>query len=123
MVFINFMTVKNISANELRDLIKNSRDKIEIVDVREPEETDIIRIKGSKLIPLSEVKNRIDEIDWNKEVIFLCRSGSRSKMISEILSKTGKEVSNLKYGIYECYSDGKGENLEIPDEELVKEYF
>lgn len=117
------MTVKDISANELRDLIKNSRESIEIVDVREPEETNIIKIKDSKLIPLNEIQSRINEIDWNKEVIFLCRSGSRSKMISEILSKTGKSISNLKYGIYECYADGKSEHLEIPDKELVKGYF
>jgi len=117
------MSVKNISADELRKLIKNYREKIEIIDIREPEENKIIRVKDSKLIPLNELQQRINEIDWNKDVIFLCRSGARSKMITDILAKMGKEVSNLQYGIYECYADGKGENLEILDNELVKEYF
>ena len=117
------MTVKDISADELRELIKNYRDEIEIIDVREPSENKIIRIKGSKLIPLRELRSRIDEIDWNKEVVFLCRSGARSRMIADILSQTGKNVTNLRAGIYECYADGKGDNLEIPNEELVEEYF
>ncbi|MEN7982394.1 MAG: rhodanese-like domain-containing protein [Nanoarchaeota archaeon] len=116
------MTVKNIEADELRDLIKNNRDEIEIVDVREPQEADIIRIKNSKLIPMNELQSRINEIDWKKEVIFLCRSGARSKMIADILSKSGKEVTNLKYGIHECYADGKGENLEI-DKKNIDRYF
>lgn len=116
------MSIKNISADELKNLIKNNRDKIEIIDVRQPEESEIIRIKNSKLIPLNELQARINEIDWGKEVIFICRSGSRSGMIASILSNTGKDVSKLARGIYECYADGKGENLEI-DEDMIDRYF
>ncbi len=116
------MTIKNISAEELRELIKNHRDKIEIVDVRETQETEIIRIKNSRLIPMNELQSRINEIDWSKQVIFLCRSGARSGMIANILSNSGKDVANLQHGIYECYADGKGENLEI-DEDMIDRYF
>ena len=117
------MTTKNIQAKELRELIKNNSDKIEIIDVREPDEYKLIHIKNSKLIPLNQLLSRINEINWNKKVIFLCRSGSRSKMIADILSKSGKNILNLKYGIYECYSDGKGDNLEILDKNLLEIYF
>ena len=116
------MAVKNINANELRNLIKNHRDEIEIIDVREPEENEIIRIKNSKLIPMGKLQKRINEIDFNKKVIFLCRSGARSGYIANILSSSGKDVLNLEFGIYECFADGKGENLEL-DDELVKGYF
>ncbi|MCW8965098.1 MAG: rhodanese-like domain-containing protein [Candidatus Pacearchaeota archaeon] len=116
------MSVENIHANELRNLIKNHKDEIDIVDIREPSETNIIKIKGSKLIPMNELQKRLDEIDWNKKVIFLCRSGSRSGMITNMLSNIGKDVSNLQYGIAECYFKGKGENLVI-DKENIDRYF
>jgi len=116
------MSVKNISADELRNLIKTQRDKIEIIDVRQPEEAEIIRIKNSKLIPMNELQSRLNEIDFNKQVIFVCRSGSRSGMITSILSQMRKDVTNLEHGIYECFADGKGENLEI-DESMIDRYF
>lgn len=116
------MAVKNINASELRDLIKNHFNEIEIVDVREPSEHEIIRIKNSKLIPMNELQNRLNEIDWGKEVIFLCRSGARSGMIVNMISQIGKDVTNLQAGIYECFADGKGENLEI-NEYMIDRYF
>lgn len=116
------MSVENIDAKELRDLIKNHEKEIEIVDIREPSETSIIKIKGSRLIPREELQSRINEIDWDKRVIFLCRSGARSKMVTDILSASGKNVTNLEYGIAECYFDGKGENLEI-DKDNIDRYF
>ncbi|MGD9276815.1 MAG: rhodanese-like domain-containing protein [Candidatus Pacearchaeota archaeon] len=116
------MAVKNINANELRNLIKNHRDKIEIIDVREPSEHEIIRIKNSKLIPMNELQNHLNEIDWEKQVIFICRSGSRSRMIANLVSQMGRDVSNLQYGIYECFKDSKGENLEV-NEEMTDKYF
>ncbi len=116
------MSIRDIRANDLRELIKNNNDKIEIIDVREPDEYDIIRIKGSKLIPMNKLQNRLHEIDWSKDVVFICRSGSRSKLMAYRIGAQGKEIKNLRYGIYECYSDGKGENLEV-DKSMIGRYF
>lgn len=115
------MAVKDIRAEDLRELIKSKKDKLEIIDVREPDEYAIIHIKGSKLIPLGELRSRINEIDWKKEVVFICRSGSRSAMAA-YLAPAGKDINNLEYGIYECFAKGKGENLEI-DEDMIGRYF
>lgn len=104
----------------MRELIKSGKDKLEIIDVREPEEYKAIRIKGSKLIPLNELPDRMGEIDWDKEVVFICRSGSRSNMAASLFAGS-KDIKNLQYGIYEYYKDG-GENLEI-DSGLIKGYF
>lgn len=115
------MSIQDINAQDLRELIKNKKDNLEIIDVRQPDEYKIIHIKGSKLISMDEVQARLDDIDWNKEVVFICRSGSRSKLVASLISG-GREVKNLRYGIYECYADGKGENLEI-DKEMIERYF
>ena len=116
------MAVIDINAQELRELINNKKEKLEIIDVREKDEYGIIHIKGSRLIPMGEIQDRLKEIDWNKEVVFICRSGSRSKISAYMVaSAAGKDIKNLRYGIYECYSD-KGEYLEI-DENMIGQYF
>lgn len=61
------------------------------------------RIKASKAIPLSELKQRLDEIQSHKEgkqVIVVCRSGGRAISAGIQLKKMGfTEVSVLKGGI------------------------
>lgn len=114
------MPIKNITAKELKELLKN-RENIEIIDVRSQEEYDIIHIKDSKLIPMNEIQDRADEIDWSKEVIFLCRSGARSGVVANFLADNEKKISNLRSGIFECYKDGDCQ-LEILEGE-IRRYF
>jgi len=110
------MSVKNIGAQEMKELLKR-KDEVEIIDVREQDEYDIIHITGSKLIPMSQIQQRADEIDWSKEVVFLCRSGARSGVVANFLSDNEKKISNLRSGIYECYRDGDCQ-LEISKEQI-----
>lgn len=106
------MPVTDIQAKDLREMLRTKRDQVEVIDVREEDEYEELHIKGSKLIPMGELFQRVDEIDWNKEVVFICRSGSRSKMMASLLGAQGKDIKNLRYGIFECQEDGKGEFLE-----------
>ena len=115
------MPIKDIGAEELRALIKEKREQMEIIDVRSQDEYDVVHVKDSKLIPINEIQARAGEIDWNKEVVFLCLSGNRSKMAAMLVSM-GRDVKNLQYGIYECYKDGKGENL-VVDKDNIDKYF
>ena len=89
----------------MKEMIGAAPGELEIVDVREKDEYDLIRIKNSKLIPLSEIGGRIAEIDWNKKVILVCRSGSRSNYVAQALAASGKETINLTGGIYELNLD------------------
>ena len=106
------MPVIDIQAKELREMLRNNRGNVEVIDVREKDEYKELHIKGSKLIPMGEILQRINEIDWTKEVVFICRSGARSKMMANIMSAEGKEIKNLRYGIFECQENGGGEFLE-----------
>jgi adenylyltransferase/sulfurtransferase len=75
-------------------------DSVTIVDVREPFEYEIARIEGSKLIPLAELPTRFDELEQEKEIIALCKSGARSAHAVELLQKAGFTQSfNLEGGI------------------------
>lgn len=113
------MAVVDIGTEELRKLIKKGQ--VEIIDVREPEEFAVINIKGSKLISMNELKERVQEIDWQKEVVFVCRSGSRSKLMAYMLD-IPQDIKNLQYGIYDCFSQGSKDFLNV-NKDLINKYF
>lgn len=89
---------KNLSANEFRNEIKG-KDKV-VIDVREIHEYQSGYIQGAVNIPLSELKERINEIPHDKEVYLYCRSGNRSKQAAKILIKNGfTDLAHLEGGI------------------------
>ena len=59
-----------------------------MIDVREPFEYEIARIPGTKLIPLSQVVARMNEIDPSRETVMHCKAGVRS----------AKAIASLKAG-------------------------
>lgn len=66
-----------------------------MVDVRTQSEFEQGHITGSKNIPLNEIKLKSEMIrKWNKPVITVCRSGSRSAMAKGVLQAAGIEVYN-----------------------------
>lgn len=71
----------------------------EIIDVRELFEWNEGHIEGAKLMPMGEVVSREQEINWNKKVIFYCRSGNRSGQVAEYFSRQGKGPWNLVGGV------------------------
>ena len=109
------MPTEDIGADEMRTLLRSRPERLEIIDVRTREEYVKLRIKGSRLIPAAELPARLDEVDWEKEVVFVCRSGKRSLFAAEMISAAGAKVKNLKFGIFECTKGGTGEFLEGSD--------
>lgn len=66
-----------------------------IVDVRTKPEYQQGHVAGSKNIPLNEIKLKLETIrKWNKPVVTVCRSGSRSAMAKNVLKAAGIEVYN-----------------------------
>lgn len=90
---------KEISSVDFKDKYLISPEKYEIIDVRQPEEFTQIRIKWSKLIPLDKFGEHLNSIDWNKEVIFVCRSWSRSRYITQVLDQHWYNATNLAWWI------------------------
>lgn len=66
--------MKEIASNELKERIAKSPDSLELIDVREPQEFTEIRLKASKNLPLSGLSADTPDIDWSKDVVFVCRS-------------------------------------------------
>ena len=71
-----------------------------VVDVREPHEAEIACIPGARLIPLSELPERLHELDGHAELVTHCHHGLRSLKALEILKAAGfSKVRSLKGGI------------------------
>lgn len=92
--------MEQISAKELKQWMDGG-EVFQLVDVREPFESDIARIPGANLIPLGTLENRLDEIDKHKTVVVHCRSGVRSAKAIEFLRAKGftNRLVDLKGGV------------------------
>lgn len=55
-------------------MLASEPSKVELVDVREPNEFAEVRVRGSKNLPLSTLSADTRDIDWSKDVVFVCRS-------------------------------------------------
>ncbi len=91
--------IREITVTELSQLIDSHAD-FELIDVREPYEYDIVNISG-KLIPKNSIREHVDEISRQKQVVVHCRSGKRSAdVIRDLQDKYGFDnLYNLKGGI------------------------
>jgi rhodanese-related sulfurtransferase len=79
-----------------------SADAPKLLDVREPEEHAFAALSGSKLIPLGELAERVDEIEaWkDAEVVVYCHHGVRSLHAIGFLRQAGfRRLVNLAGGI------------------------
>lgn len=73
---------------------------VQLLDVREPNEFQICRIEGSKLIPLGQVAARASELDPSRELIVHCKMGGRSaKAVAQLQERGFSNIYNLKGGI------------------------
>ena len=90
-----------IAPTELKERLDRG-DEVELVDVREPFEWRIANLEdyGARLIPMGELEGRIDELDPERETVFICRSGARSGDVTRYLRERGFErARNLRGGM------------------------
>ncbi|HKT80875.1 MAG TPA: molybdopterin-synthase adenylyltransferase MoeB [Vicinamibacterales bacterium] len=75
-------------------------DKLTLVDVREPNEYQIVRIPGTTLIPLGEIPRRYAELNKDDEIVVSCKIGGRSAKAADFLRSVGfTRVLNHRGGI------------------------
>lgn len=95
--------MNEITVQELKDKIDNG-EPVFILDVRDPFEKyqSDIDYEQKTLIPIGNLRERVNEVEAyrDREIVCLCRSGSRSARACEFLEQQGFEKAiNLKGGI------------------------
>lgn len=91
--------VKEICPTTTQTWVKNGA---WLIDVREQEEVEQLAYDVPHLlhIPLSELEERFTEIPTDKEVVMVCKGGSRSLRATGFLVNKGyTNVVNMQHGI------------------------
>jgi rhodanese-related sulfurtransferase/rubrerythrin len=96
-----FTKTRDISASKAKEYLEiTPQTSVQLVDVRQPKEYQEQHIPGALLIPLGELKDRIDELSPDLPTIVYCRSGVRSKAGCQILCDDNfTDVLNMAGGI------------------------
>jgi adenylyltransferase/sulfurtransferase len=70
-----------------------------LLDVRTPQEWEICRLEGAKLLPMNELAARMAELDSTKEIVAYCKVGLRSAQAAALLRAAGFNARNLQGGL------------------------
>ncbi|MUG46019.1 rhodanese-like domain-containing protein [Paenibacillus woosongensis] len=81
--------VSHIDTKELSDILQDPGNRTIIIDVREPEEYIQAHIPGVPLIPMGEIIGYMDDLDPEREYVFICRSGQRSFNVAKYFQQNG----------------------------------
>ncbi|MGI8521921.1 MAG: rhodanese-like domain-containing protein [Nocardioides sp.] len=75
-----------------------ARESSVLVDVREPAEYAAGHVPGAVPIPMSELADRMDEIDKASPVFVICASGNRSAAMTDLLRAAGFDAVSVAGG-------------------------
>jgi len=92
---------RTISARELKEKMDRGDDMV-ILDVRTEQQFQMRRLKDDrvKLVVLGDLRERIDDIPRDKEIIIICALGTRSYEAQRTLEGAGfKDVKFLEGGL------------------------
>jgi sulfur-carrier protein adenylyltransferase/sulfurtransferase len=79
-----------ITATELKDML-DRHDDILLIDVREPNEYEIVSIPGAMLIPKGEILSgaALERLPQDKRIVLHCKSGARSAECLAVIKDAG----------------------------------
>ena len=112
--------IKQIRCNEIKDYLKNSPKSV-LLDVRTQEEWDAVGKPDGDKIGLKtyflEIKRdsffdfvkefKNFNINQDKEILVICKSGERSQITAELLSRENYKTINISDG-FEGSAEGAG---------------
>ena len=78
---------------------RQAGENLTLLDVREDWELAVASVPDITHIPMGQVADRVGEIERDKTVVVLCRSGRRSLEVARFLKQNGFDSVNLAGGI------------------------
>jgi rhodanese-related sulfurtransferase len=88
--------------------VANMEGPVVLLDVREPNETNLGRAKGSLVIPRGLLEGSIERaVPRDARIVIVCASGNRSALAADTLQQMGyTDVASLRGGFKAWYAAG-----------------
>ena len=92
--------MREFSALKLKAYLDSCDDQPLLLDVRQPWEFDVCKIKNSILVPMSQVPSEVETLDLTRETVIICHHGIRSRSVGRFLVRSGfSNIINLSGGV------------------------
>ncbi len=88
----------NIIPEEIPLVKKETKGKIQIIDVRPEGRFKKSNINGSKNIPIGNFSKHLDKLPKNKKIILVSQNGTQTGRVIKTMLNNGFDVVNLKGG-------------------------
>lgn len=90
--------LERLTPRRLQTLLSNANPVI--VDVREPSEFATMHLPGALNVPARDLGRRLNELPADRQLVFICRSGARSRAASATALRSGRaRVAHLEGGL------------------------
>lgn len=92
--------MRELTTDECQAYLQQPGETPLLLDVREPWEFKLVHLEGSRLIPMRQIPQAINELDPDQETIVICHHGIRSRQVALFLEHNGfTNVINLRGGL------------------------
>jgi rhodanese-related sulfurtransferase len=92
--------MKSITPTEFARL-----DGAALIDVREQDEVDTVRVDGAVVLPMSGLQEHLDALPEGPLYV-MCHSGGRSARVTQFLEAQGYDATNVEGGITQWEAEG-----------------
>ena len=78
----------------------DAEDGLQLIDIRDPWETEIVALPGAVAIPMTGLPQQIDRLDTTRRTVLICHHGVRSAHAAIWLRQQGfKDAVSVRGGI------------------------
>jgi adenylyltransferase/sulfurtransferase len=89
-----------VSVADARARVQAHPDRVQVLDVREPDELAICQLEGATPIPMRQIPAQAAALPRDRHLLVLCHHGVRSLRVTEFLRAQGfMAVSSIAGGI------------------------
>ena len=76
--------VQEISPEEVRERLDGG-EHVQVIDIRDEDDFGEGHIPGAENVPMSDLPNRVDEIEWSDDVVVACPIGQSSVQAARLI--------------------------------------
>lgn len=99
--------IKEIDAPELAQWVSETDQNVRVIDVRQMNEIAAGTVPRAEAVPLHTLPIKVNELNREEKLVFICRSGARSAQACMFLQQHGFEnVFNLRGGMIGWVQNG-----------------